>query len=444
MNTPILDFVTSYVASDPARFHMPGHKGCGVLGCEARDITEVTGADVLSHADGIIAESEENATALFGSAHTFYSTEGSTLCIKAMLTLIRQNHPAPRPLILAARNAHKAFLYAAALLDLDVEWIYPTDGEHLCSCTVTPNALTEALDRLPIPPAAVYLTSPDYLGNTADIRALADVCHARGIPLLVDNAHGAYLKHLSLSLQPLDLGADLCCDSAHKTLPVLTGGAYLHVSKQADKRFLDGARAALALHASTSPSYLTLQSLDLCNRTLAGDYAQRLERVIRRGEELRTRLTERGFEITQSEPLKLVLNAPAIGYLGTELAELLHGQRIEVEYADEELVVLMFTPDTREQDWVRLERTLDSIPLRRPIVYRHPSPVRPERACTVREAMLSPHESVCTTQAIGRICAAPTVACPPAVPIVMSGERITEESVALLLHYGIRRIEVLK
>ncbi len=444
MNTPIFDFVSAYLSTDPARFHMPGHKGTGALGCEARDITEIDGADVLSHANGIIAESEDNATALFGSAHTFYSTEGSTLCIKAMLTLVRLHSAEQRPLILAARNAHKAFLYAAALLDLDVEWIYPQKEEHLCSCTVTPKGLNEALDRLTTTPAAVYLTSPDYLGHTADIRALADICHTRGIPLLVDNAHGAYLNFLSPSQHPLALGADLCCDSAHKTLPVLTGGAYLHISKQADPKFLATARSAFALHASTSPSYLILQSLDLCNRSLAGDYSAKLAATVEHATKVCKQLTEKGFPILQPEPLKLVLHAPSMGYLGTEIAACLHDRRLEVEYADGEVLVFMFSPETREADWIRLENVLCSLKPKSPIAYRHPSPVRTERACTIREAILAPHETLPADRAIGRICAAPTVACPPAVPIIISGERITEESISLLTHYGIDHIEVVK
>ena len=103
----------------------------------------------------------------------------------------------------------------------------------------------------------MYVTSPDYLGGQSDVAALAEVSHRHGVPLLADNAHGAYLRFLSPSRHPMDLGADLCCDSAHKTLPVLTGGAYLHVGRAAPEPFRENARRALALFGSTSPSYLT-------------------------------------------------------------------------------------------------------------------------------------------------------------------------------------------
>ena len=230
------------------RFHMPGHKGESALGFEAFDLTEIEGADDLYAAHGIIAKSEENATALFGTAHTFYSTEGATHAIKAMLALATAGVEQPR--ILAARNAHKAFLYGCGLLDIDVAWLYDTDTTHLCRCTITPEMLQKALDGAENTYVAVYVTSPDYLGNVQDIEALATVCHAHNIPLLVDNAHGAYLAFCSPSRHPIALGADLCADSAHKTLPVLTGGAYLHIAPRA-ARFAHEARRALSLFGSS-------------------------------------------------------------------------------------------------------------------------------------------------------------------------------------------------
>ena len=248
MKTPIYDFVTRYKDLRPARFHMPGHKGRGPLGCEELDLTEIPGADSLYEADGIIAESEANASALFGCP-TFYSTEGSSHCIRAMLQLAKafplggRWHPASpasrmtdeggpdaRFRVLAARNVHKTFLSAAALLDLDVVWLPSAGGSYL-SAQPSPAGLDAALTETGA--SAVYLTCPDYLGFLPDLRPLARVCHAHGALLLVDNAHGAYLRFLNPSRHPMDLGADLCCDSAHKTLPVLTGGAYLHVSKKA-------------------------------------------------------------------------------------------------------------------------------------------------------------------------------------------------------------------
>ena len=186
METPIADFVRRYNASGTARLHMPGHKGKAFLGCEALDITEIQGADALYEAEGIIARSAENAAALFGSGRTLYSTEGSSQCIRAMLYLALTNRaPGASNVVVAARNVHKAFVYAAALLDVEVVWLWPEESRSLCGCPVTAEGLDRTLAALPAPPAAVYLTSPDYLGGMAEIASLAEVCHRRGTVLAV-------------------------------------------------------------------------------------------------------------------------------------------------------------------------------------------------------------------------------------------------------------------
>lgn len=443
METPIADFVRGYAASGAVRLHMPGHKGRPFLGCEALDITEIAGADALYEASGVIAESERNAGALFGSGRTLFSTEGSSQCIRAMLYLALTCRPAgAAPVVVAARNVHKAFVYAAALLDLEVVWLWPEgDCRSICGCAVSPETLERTLAALPAPPAAVYLTSPDYLGGTADIAALAAVCHRHGTVLAVDNAHGAYLRFLCPSAHPLDLGADVCCDSAHKTLPVLTGGAYLHIGKNAPAGFAEGAKAALALFGSTSPSYLTLASLDLCNRYLAGDYPQRLAETAQRLAETRRRLNANGWQVEATDPLRLTWRTPA-GLTGTALAERLRQGGLECEYADGDFLVMMLTPENSAADLEKIPAVLGEN--RAPAAVPAALPVaRGERAVSIRQALFAPHETVPVSEAVGRICGAPTVSCPPAIPIVVSGERIGLEGLALFEHYGVREVDVL-
>lgn len=445
METPIADFVRSYVNSGVSRLHMPGHKGAGPLGCEPWDITEVAGADELYGASGIIAKSERNAAALFGSGATFYSTEGSSQCVKAMLCLALQNRPAgTSPVIAAARNVHRSFVHAAALLDFQPVWLWPEGGtDSLCACSVTAEGLERTLDALEAPPAAVYVTSPDYLGNFQDIPALAAVCHAHGTPLLVDNAHGAYLRFLKPSRHPLDLGADLVCDSAHKTLPVLTGGAYLHVSKTAPAAFRERARAALALFGSTSPSYLTLASLDLCSRYLTEDYPARLADFAAKLEILRARLRRGGWAVCPSDPLRLTLDGAASGLTGTELASLLRRGGVECEYADDAYTVLMATPENARSDLDRVAEVLGEN--RRPPLERAALPAaRGEQVLPIREALLAPQETVPAEESLGRVCGAPTVSCPPAVPIVVSGERIGPEAAALFRRCGVETVDVVR
>lgn len=438
MNTPVADFVQRYAKAGTARLHMPGHKGRCFLGCEPWDITEIHGADALYEAEGILAESEQNAAALFGSQRTCYSTEGSSQCIRAMLYLAVAASGSHT--VVAARNVHRAFVSAAALLDLEIRWLWPEESRSLCGCPISPTQLEETLNSLPEPPAAVYLTSPDYLGGMAEIPALAQVCHQHGTLLLVDNAHGAYLRFLQPSLHPLDLGADLCCDSAHKTLPVLTGGAYLHLSPTAPAQLGPLAKSALGLFGSTSPSYLTLASLDLCNRYLAEGYPQRLTEAVKRLAELRERLTAAGWRVEPSDPLRVTVAAPR-GVTGQELAGQLRRQGVECEYADRDFLVLMATPENTPEELAQAAAALgqcpgEANPPQLPLA-------RGERACSIRQAAFAPRETVDAAHSLGRVCGLPTVGCPPAIPIAVSGERITPEALALFAYYGIEQVEVL-
>ena len=468
MTTPIVDFVRRYAQSGTSRLHMPGHKGQSLLGFEPWDITEIKGADELYGADGIIAQSEANATRLFGTVHTYYSTEGSSQCIRAMLCLALQAAPAAgqRPVLLAARNAHKALLYAAALLDFDIQWLWPApqDAGALCSCPVSAAKLADALHGLVQQgqrPFGVYITSPDYLGGVQDIAALAEVCKDFGVPLLVDNAHGAYLRFLPQGGQhPIALGAAMCCDSGHKTLPVVTGGAYLHLGKNAPVQDEAAVRNALALFGSTSPSYLILQSLDKCNQILSEGYPLRLLQCCGHLTRLRRELNEAaaakhcpGPLALESEPLKVTLDAAVLGLSGTELAEKLRAAKIECEYADPRYLVLMFTPDNPPQDFERLAAAVLCIveELAGPVTL--PEETAGEfaelerglhRRCTIRQAVFAPQEQLPAEQAVGRICAMPTVSCPPAIPIVVSGEQITPTAVAWMKHYHVEEVSVIR
>lgn len=442
MDTPVCDFVEDYVRSGRVRLHMPGHKGKPLLGMELWDITEIPGADSLYEAEGIIRRSQENASVLFGCP-TFYSAEGSSLCIRAMVFLAAQyaGSRGRRPLILAARNAHKIFLTAVAMLDVPVRWLYPEREEAYLSCPVTPEDLERELTNGELP-IAVYLTSPDYLGNQADISALEAVCRKHDVLLLVDNAHGAYLRFLPESAHPMDLGADLCCDSAHKTLPVVTGGAYLHISPQAPEEMGENALRALALFGSTSPSYLILQSLDRANAYLDGDYRQRLAAFLPRVEKLKEKLRGLGYELVGTEPLKITLAPKSRGWRGTELGAELARRGLVCEFADPDFLVLMLTPELPEETMEAVAAALEEIPARTSIGERPPRVIPGEPAMTPAEAVRSPWETLPIGNCLGRILASPSVGCPPAVPIGVCGERLGRQALDCFAYYGIRECTV--
>ena len=423
---------------------MPGHKGTPLLGMELWDITEIHGADDLFHPEGIIRESEENASRLFG-CRTLYSTEGASLSIRAMLYLAAQyaRHQGKSPKILAGRNAHRSFLSAAVLLDLDVTWLNPAAVNSYLSCAPTAEEI-EAILSQPDAPTAVYLTSPDYLGECADISAIAEVCHRRGVWLLVDNAHGAYLKFLPTSAHPMDLGADMVCDSAHKTLPALTGGAYLHLSNSLPEAIIAQAKPAMALFGTTSPSYLILASLDAVNSYLDDGYRDRLAETVEDIRGLRDALIAQGYSLFGDEPLKLTVSTKSYGYEGVDFADTLRARGVECEFADRDFAVMMLTPETGKDGIDRLREALLSIPKRAAITERPPEMGLPERVMSIREAAMAAKETILAKDSLGRILSDVSVCCPPAVPIVVSGERIDEDALRCFDYYGIEKCTVVK
>lgn len=442
MSTPICDFVRKYSSSDPVRLHMPGHKGQPLLGFEPLDITEIDGADELFAADGIIAESEANASEIFGS-RTFYSAGGSTLCIQAMLHLLALNSSVGEPFIIAGRNAHKAFVNAAALLGIGIRWIFPPSGGSYHRCAVTPEAVKAALSACRAKPAAVYLTSPDYLGNILDIKGIAEVCHKAGVPLAVDNAHGAYLKFLPESLHPIDLGADICCDSAHKTLPVITGGAYLHISNSAPPLFAERAKASLSLFGSSSPSYLILQSLDAANDRMA-EFKRSLCEFLPKVEGLKGDAARCGYELVGTEPLKLTVAPKSYGYTGDGLAAILRESGIFAEFHDPDMLVLMLSPLCGDGTLEKLRAALLAVERKAPITETPPPVPSPKWALTPREAIFAQSEIIPVDRSLGRVSAAAAISCPPAVPIAVCGEMIDECVVRNFKYYGIEKCAVIK
>ncbi len=439
MKTPISDFIENYAKSNFSRFHMPGHKGMGSLGIEKYDITEIDGADVLSEAKGIIGESEKNLTSLYGSGQSFYITGGSSAAICAMLALIKKPE-GEKTYVLAARNVHKAFIHAAALLDIEVDWLMPESSTGVLSCRIKKEQVKDAICMADKKYSAVYITSPDYLGYMGDIKGISEVLSGYKIPLLVDNAHGAYLKFLKKSLHPLDLGADICSDSAHKTLPVITGGAYLHISKKAEE-FIGRAKEKIALFSSTSPSYLMLKSMDMCNSYLKDNFGKELASCVEKTEKIKEFIKKRGFDVLESEPLKIVINAAKSGYTGKKLAEMMREEKMEAEFSDEDYLVLMITPKNRKRDFERLKRFFGKVRAGKEVIRNFPPLLTPVKEMSIREALFAESELADTLLSENKICADVTISCPPAVPVVISGERITKEAIEALLYYGIEKIK---
>ena len=441
MKTPIVSFLKSYQEKSPVRMHMPGHKGAGILGFEGMDLTEIYGADELFAAEGIIKESEQNASSLFGCP-TYYSTQGSTLCIQTMCTILCQDakSKSKKPKILAGRNAHRSFIHTAALLDFDIEWLYGK-SDYL-SCKIHAEDLEKAI--IESHPTAVYLTNPDYLGNLLDIQSLASVCKKHNVLLAIDNAHGAYLRFLEPSLHPIDLGADLCCDSAHKTLPVLTGGAYLHLSESLNQVWKNDVKHFMEYFSSTSPSYLIMASLDATNEVLDTTFKKSLSECIQRVDGLKNTLVQHGYTILSGEPMKITISTKEFGYTGNEIANLLMECDIYPEFYDSDYIVLMPSPYNTKDDLKRLETCLCGIERKPILINKPPKLEQSKKAMNVRQALFSSSITLDVSKSLGQVCSSVTVSCPPAILPVIPGEVISESSIEVMKYYGIETVRVVK
>ena len=280
MTTPIVDFVRQYAQSGTARLHMPGHKGQSLLGCEPWDITEIRGADELYEAEGIIAQSEANATRLFGTAHTYYSTEGSSVH-PAMLCLALQGAPAPASAGAAGGpQCPQGPALCGGLLDFDIRWLWPApeDSGALCSCPVTVQALSAALEELAgqgRTPFGVYLTSRIIWAGCRTSRpslpsAMLTACPCWWIrPRRLSALFAA-------ELPPHRAG----CGHVLRLCPQDPAGGHRRRVSASGARCPCAGRSGCAGGAGAvrlyQPSYLILQSLDACNAVLAGDYPRRL------------------------------------------------------------------------------------------------------------------------------------------------------------------------
>ena len=427
MAAPLYEALVRHRDLGRAPFHTPGHKNNPAAlppDLYSLDFTELPDTDSLFDASGPIRRAEELAAELFGAARTCLSAGGCTLCIQAMLRLAAPEGGK----ILCSRVIHRSAVNAMALLGLEPVWAMPGD-------------VVKALEANP-DVTAVYVTSPDYYGRLLDITSISAACRKKDVPLLVDCAHGAHLKFAAPGLHPLELGASMTADSAHKTLGVLTGGAWLNIG---DARYAEGAKRAMALFGSTSPAYPVMASLDWAREWLAGHpgaFGPLRERV----GGLRELARGRGIALPEGpcDPTRLTLDTASAGVPGTRAAELFRAAGVEPEYADARFLVLIATPFNTEEDFRRAERAVERLPVGGPLPRGPELPPLPPVGAGLREAVLAAAETVPLERAAGRLAAEAACPCPPGVPAVMPGERVTEEAAEFLRGYGFFTIKVLK
>lgn len=420
---------------------MPGHKGANqpIFGDITQyDLTEVKGLDSLYEAEEAILQTEKQFSSIYGTKETVISASGSSLCIQTMLAMVCEYGNK----IICGRNIHTSAVNAMALLGMDPVWVYPKGDSGLgLGGAIDVEDIELAIEQNP-DAVAVYITSPDYFGIMSDIPKISALCKRKNVFLVVDNAHGAYLKFLDKSLHPMDLGADLCCDSLHKTLPVLTGGAILHINNEA---FVGKAKRAMSVFGSTSPSYLIMLSCDICIDYLKTRCKEDLKKVVTQVAKLSSLAKAKGFTIPTGiiDPMRVTLVLNGTGYDKTSFRKHLEEYKIEPEYLSDTGVVFMISAFNAPRDLERLEDAINNASLVAQPKIRYEIE-KAEKVLSLRESRLSPYKVVAVEESVGMIAAEIISPCPPGIPIVMCGEKITKNHAVLLKGYGVSTLYVLK
>ncbi len=479
---PIFETLTKYARSGIYGFHTPGHKGGRFAAAEltelvgksglALDLPAMTATDNTFHPTGCVRDAQQLAADLFGAEATFFLTAGSTLGVATSLLAAVP----PGGTVVLPRNIHRSVVAGLVLSGALPRFVQHDVLPECGALGVSAESLAAALDAEPRP-AAVLLTRPSYYGLARDLGDAANVCHARGIPLIVDEAHGGHFCFLpqvgaasraaggSANSPPrlggptsaLAAGAHLAVQSCHKTLGSLVGSAQLHVGRNSLVS-AEQVQHALNLLQTTSPNYLLLASLDVMRRWLwregkelfaeAAADAQKLADEIDAIPSLCVFRTEDDPRLAdhRQDPLRLVVNVSGAGWSGYEVERFLRTEfHIEDEMADQFNVVYILSPGDDPAARQRLVAGLRAVVERqvgaasRAAPENAASPPRlggptllqppiPPLAMAPRDAALARQTTVRREAAAGRTCAEMVMFYPPGIPLLMPGEVVTQET----------------
>lgn len=423
-------------------FHTPGHKNKNKIINQKiyqLDYTELPDTDSLYESNDVIKSAEKNMSIIYNTESTIFSAGGCTLCIQTMLKLAVPYGGK----VIASRMIHKSAVNTMSLLNAEIVWIMPQIEKDTNNWTqITAEEIEEQLNNHP-DTSCVYITSPDYYGHIADIKQISIVCKKHHVPLLVDNAHGSHLKFLSKDIHPITLGADMCADSIHKTLPVLTGGALLHIS---NKKYIHKAKSEMSIFGSTSPSYPIMASIDLCSYWLNKNGKKAfcdLEKDILK---IKEQAKKKGLldESETSDPIRISINTAKVGLSGHKAAEYFRKNGIEPEMSDNEHVVFIATPMNSKKELLKLKKAIKNIPQKEPIKLTQPILSIPKLNKSLHESIFGNFEQIDVKKSLGRTSARTVCPCPPGIPVLVPGEIINENSIKILVDYGIFLIDVLK
>lgn len=436
--------LVAYGKSDVYPFHMPGHKreALPFINPYKIDITEIDGFDNLHHATGILKELQERAAKVFKARKTFYLINGSTCGLLAAISAATEKGDH----ILMARNCHKAVYHAAYLRELRVEYLYPVITKAGIQGMIAPDEVKRMLREYP-DVKAVVITSPTYDGVVSDVEKIAEIVHEYGIPLIVDEAHGAHFGFSSFFPESaIKKGADVVVQSLHKTLPSFTQTALLHlqsdrVKENKIKRFLD-------IYETSSPSYLFMAGMDNCIRmleeegeTLFANYESLLCEFYQQAENLQQIKLLRKKDFSKKEAFdfdasKLILSVRNKDMTGERLYQtLLHQYHLQMEMASGFYVTAITSIMDRKEGFDRLIHALLEID---PVLHKKMDQDsdfvekmyrKNKKVLEIHEAVDKKYESVLLEKSIGKVSGEYVYLYPPGIPILVPGEEISNEIV---------------
>jgi len=422
--------------------HVPAHRQAAPRGGRfleevyRLDLTELTGTDDLHCPRAAIAAAQGLAARAWGADETFFLVNGTSGGLHAALLSVLS----PGGKVALPRNIHRSVMAAVIWSGADPVWLDPVVvPEFGLTGWVEQHAVREALKE---EPAAVLLVHPTYEGLAGDLRSLVAAVHAAGVPVIVDEAHGAHLRfHPALPSDAMACGADVAVQSTHKTGGALTQASMLH--RQGGRVDAGRLRSALSLVQTTSPSFPLLASLDLARRDLVRDGRARLEDALTLADGLRARLAScPGLSVLGAGDLpggcldgtRVTVSVRDTGLSGYAVARALEERyRIRVEAASAETLLAVLGIGTRAGDVFALAEAMESLGgCKRLRGAPAPRPPRPPKRLAPREAWFAGGRRVALEEASGRVSAELIAVHPPGLVVVCPGEEMTAEVVAYL------------
>ena len=478
MKRNLFEELKTYGESDFYPFHMPGHKrnpDSGFLPEMYKiDITEIDGFDNLHHAEGIIKNAQEKAASLYHSKETFYLINGSTVGI---LTSIAALSDRGKKLIMA-RNCHKAVYHGAFLNHLETEYIYPKMIEEFgISDGITAQQVEDKIQEIILREgisdeqagkliAGIVVTSPTYDGILSDVRGIVKIAHSYGIPVIVDQAHGAHFGfHSAFPENAVSDGADLVIHSTHKTLPAPTQTALLHYNSLLVS--LETVKKYLRIYQSSSPSYVLMAGIDSCMDFVKREGQERLEQLLISRKELSERskelkkmkiypsMLERGinghdiskifFQGTE-EPGRLLISVRGSGFTGQQLYDVLRETyHLQMEMCASDYVIAILSMMDRKEGFDRLWKALSETDKLLTNTEKNTKEEKtqfpeychfqPDVVLKISDAYMAEEESVLLCEAKGRIVSEFVNLYPPGIPLLVPGEKVDEKIIPMIEAY---------